>query len=207
MSFPSEEAVITRVLGENRVVKLNVGGSLFTTSLTTLQRFPNTKLGAMFSNIDALVLDGDGYHFIDRDGTHFRYILNFLRAPKRFEVGLTPLELRELKCECDYYGLLSLMFPYCPLSFPQLKNVDHKLVDVVQSMDGVFYMNNGSVQLCRECGAANHKMVNAQGQITGTSYVANFRAVVEEKGGDIRPAQPKLIGPCGACKRVFSEYE
>lgn len=50
----------------------------------------------------------DGSYFIDRDGTHFRFILNFLRDP--YDAGL-PLDWetrRELVREARYYGLKEL---------------------------------------------------------------------------------------------------
>ncbi|RUO95923.1 BTB/POZ protein [Jimgerdemannia flammicorona] len=60
-------------------IKLNVGGNLFETSLTTLKRDPQSMLAAMFSGRHPLTADADGSYFIDRDGTHFRLILNYLR--------------------------------------------------------------------------------------------------------------------------------
>jgi len=36
-------------------------------------------LSAMFSGRHNVTKDEDGRYFIDRDGTHFRYILNYLR--------------------------------------------------------------------------------------------------------------------------------
>ena len=36
-------------------------------------------LAAMFSGRHNANKGGDGRYFIDRDGTHFRYILNYLR--------------------------------------------------------------------------------------------------------------------------------
>ena len=52
-------------------IKLDIGGHSFTTTLTTLTRFPDTMLGAMFSGRHALAKNEAGAHFIDRDGTHF----------------------------------------------------------------------------------------------------------------------------------------
>ena len=94
-----------------RVVKLSVGGARFQTTLGTLRRFPGTFLEAMFSGRFPRVTDDEGWHFIDRDGTHFRHILNFLREPSHFECEASPGELRELRRECRYYGLDELMFP------------------------------------------------------------------------------------------------
>lgn len=58
-------------------VTLNVGGQVFDTSLTTLLRDPHSSV----ANIVQHDLQDTGCRssFIDRDGTHFRHILNFLR--------------------------------------------------------------------------------------------------------------------------------
>ena len=58
-------------------VKLCVGGQMFMTSTLTLTKEPDSMLSAMFSGRHALRHDDDGIYFIDRDATHFRYILNY----------------------------------------------------------------------------------------------------------------------------------
>lgn len=60
-------------------VRLNVGGHTFTTSGATLTQDADSMLTAMFSGRYELKQQSDGNYFIDRDGTHFRLILNFLR--------------------------------------------------------------------------------------------------------------------------------
>ena len=60
-------------------VKLNVGGQHFVTSVQTLRKDPNSILAAMFSGKFDTKPSEDGSFFIDRDGTHFRFILNYLR--------------------------------------------------------------------------------------------------------------------------------
>jgi hypothetical protein len=60
-------------------VRLDVGGHVFTTSLLTLTKDPSSMLSAMFSGRHSITREADGSFFIDRDGTYFRYILNFLR--------------------------------------------------------------------------------------------------------------------------------
>ena len=76
----------------SEVVVLNVGGQLYKTSLTTLRKDSNSLLATMFSEQHQLEKQGDGSYFIDRDGTHLRHVLNYLRngeLPKRVieEIG------------------------------------------------------------------------------------------------------------------------
>lgn len=53
-----------------------------------------------------MTLDKDGIPFIDRDGTHFRVILNYLRSGK-FVPGDIP-SLHEIQIEADYYQIKEL---------------------------------------------------------------------------------------------------
>ncbi|KAJ1428873.1 BTB/POZ protein [Ochromonadaceae sp. CCMP2298] len=106
-------------------MKLDVGGVRFRTSLTTLCRFPETMIGCMFSGRHAMPLGKDEHFFIDRDGTHFRHILNFLRAPEGYKVEVGGADLRELQRECEYYGIDQLMFPTTEKSLPYRKLCTH----------------------------------------------------------------------------------
>ncbi|XP_070574005.1 BTB/POZ domain-containing protein KCTD1-like [Ptychodera flava] len=89
------------------MVRLDVGGKMYTTSLTTLTRYPDSMLGAMFSGRVPVQTDDNGTYLIDRDGELFRYVLNFLRTsqlclPEEFmDYGL-------LICEADFYQLDAL---------------------------------------------------------------------------------------------------
>lgn len=62
-------------------VTVNVGGIVYTTSMQSLVRFPNSLLGRMFTqdNRHNLQRDGDNRIFIDANGRMFRHILDFLR--------------------------------------------------------------------------------------------------------------------------------
>ena len=44
----------------------------------TLRRTPGSMFEAMFSGRHTLTATEEGTYFIDRDATHFRYILNYL---------------------------------------------------------------------------------------------------------------------------------
>ncbi|KAJ1401879.1 hypothetical protein B484DRAFT_405582 [Ochromonadaceae sp. CCMP2298] len=100
------------------LVNLNVGYVRVTRTLTTLNRFPDSMIGCVFSGRHALPKSKDGYFFIDRDGTHFRHILNFLRLSKSYKVEVGGADVRELRRECEYYGIDQLMSPGTEKSLP-----------------------------------------------------------------------------------------
>ncbi|XP_023866786.1 BTB/POZ domain-containing protein KCTD7-like [Salvelinus namaycush] len=87
------------------VISLNVGGTFFTTRLSTLRRYEDTMLAAMFSGRHHIPRDAEGRFFIDRDGAYFRDILNFLREgelPQRDHV-------RAVHREALYYAIGPLL--------------------------------------------------------------------------------------------------
>ena len=91
-------------------VHLNIGGHRFTTSLQTLRRDPDSMLATMFSGRHKLIQEPDGSYFVDRDGTHFRHILNYLRDGFRAEMlPQDELSLREIVNEAQYYQLNGLV--------------------------------------------------------------------------------------------------
>ncbi|KAI3875505.1 hypothetical protein MKW98_024477 [Papaver atlanticum] len=91
------------------LVRLNIGGKKFSTTIDTLtQREPDSMLAAMFSGRHTLSQDSEkGPVFVDRDGKHFRHILNWLRD------GVIPVlkdsVYLELLREAEYYQLLGLV--------------------------------------------------------------------------------------------------
>lgn len=86
------------------VVQLNVGGQVYTTTLATLRKFPNSKLAEMFSVPLKLVKDAEGRCFIDRDGTHFKAILEYLRSEE-----VPTKNLLEVHKEAVYYDIKALV--------------------------------------------------------------------------------------------------
>nr|GFA17120.1 FH protein interacting protein FIP2 isoform X1 [Tanacetum cinerariifolium] len=90
------------------IVRLNIGGKKFCTTVDTLtQREPDSLLAAMFSGCHPVCKDSEGSVFLDRDGKLFQYILNWLRN------GVVP-NLSDLKCSelllvAEYYELLGLV--------------------------------------------------------------------------------------------------
>ena len=89
------------------VISLNVGGTIFVTSVATLTKYPNSMLAAMFdpkSERPPARKDNQGNFFIDSDPEPFKVILRFLR---RGNLGkdLGSCTLEQLEWEADYFGL------------------------------------------------------------------------------------------------------
>eukprot|EP00128_Syssomonas_multiformis_P001941 Colp12_sorted_trinity150504_noHs@9621 len=95
--------------GERVVV--DVGGQRFTTTQGTLTAVPDSLLEVWFSRRDELKAEADDSYFIDRDGTHFNYILNYLRtlSVEQTELPDNPKARRELCKEAEFYKLTDLM--------------------------------------------------------------------------------------------------
>jgi len=90
-------------------VHIDVGGSIYTSSLETLTRFPESKLARMFNGSVPIVLDTLKQHyFIDRDGEMFRYVLNYLRT-QRLVVPSEFTEFEQLYEEARYYELAGML--------------------------------------------------------------------------------------------------
>ena len=75
----------------------------------TLFPMPGSMLHAMFSGRFDTKPSEDGSYFIDRDGIHFRHILNYLRS-RQLTVPDDKILRRELLAEAEFYqveGIIS----------------------------------------------------------------------------------------------------
>ncbi|XP_050923289.1 BTB/POZ domain-containing protein KCTD14 isoform X1 [Lates calcarifer] len=86
------------------VVQLNVGGHLFSTSLNTLRKHPDSRLAELFGGHPKLRPDAQGRYFIDRDGSHFGAVLGFLRSEQ-----LPTENIQEVHREAVYYNIKPLI--------------------------------------------------------------------------------------------------
>lgn len=92
----------------SKTLKLNIGGQLFTTSLETMKKDPGSMFHAMFSERFDTKPAEDGSYFIDRDGTHFRYILNYLRTAQ-LVVPDGKTVRKELLNEAEFYQVQGII--------------------------------------------------------------------------------------------------
>uniref|UniRef100_A0A674NNL9 Potassium channel tetramerization domain containing 1 n=1 Tax=Takifugu rubripes TaxID=31033 RepID=A0A674NNL9_TAKRU len=87
----------------NAPVHIDVGGQMYTSSLGTLTKYPESRISRLFDGTEPIVLDRLKQHyFIDRDGHMFRYILNFLRTSEEFSL---------LYEEARFFQLTPLLVP------------------------------------------------------------------------------------------------
>jgi len=137
-----------------QVIDLNIRGiryttSRYTTSRSTLTKYPESMLGAMFSgrhDLEAMKC-GDGSFFIDRDGARFKFILDYLwdgeaiihSFPKSVDVLLA------LLFDAKYYQLDGLVTTVCSL----LRDID-----IVSQDDIAIHFKAGSGNY-KPDGAAN----------------------------------------------------
>lgn len=100
----SEEMRKKLVNTNSQRIILNVGGGIFETTRQTLTKQPNSMLYSMFCgrNEDIVKPDEKGHYFIDRDPTHFKTILNYLRT-NQFIFPKSETERAQLELELDFY--------------------------------------------------------------------------------------------------------
>jgi len=92
-------------------IEINVGGKIFATTLQTISR-EMSLLSALVNINNGAKYDSKGRVFVDRDPTHFRWILNFLRDGYLITTPQQPHERLELLQEARYYqlpGLIALL--------------------------------------------------------------------------------------------------
>lgn len=85
------------------VIKLNVGGQIFTTQRPILNILPYFR--TIFSDRNKIIFDRDGIIFIDRDPKLFSYILNYLRNNNIEQLKKYYLKRVDLQQEFIFYGL------------------------------------------------------------------------------------------------------
>merc|ERR1712150_13778 len=104
-----EETRIVNLAMLGQRIDLNVGGSRFSTTRQTLTSCGGSILEGMFSGRHTIVTQEDGSYFIDRDGQHFSYILNFLRDRNPKSLPKDVAVRQQLRVECGFYGLPPLL--------------------------------------------------------------------------------------------------
>lgn len=101
----TREDEIADTFGKVEIVKLNVGGTLFSTTMNTLKKYPNSVFGVLVSGRFNIVKDEHDAIFIDRDPIAFCHILNYMRGVDVIESYMSDREKFFWRLDCEYYGL------------------------------------------------------------------------------------------------------
>ena len=106
-------------------VHLNVGGRYFHTYRSTLRESPSLLAALVNHAPDAMEI------FVDRDPTHFRHVLNWLRGVRWLPDDRAVLG--ELMWESDYYSIGGLQEAiHCALASAQ-PSVQHSLGSIARN--------------------------------------------------------------------------
>jgi len=96
-----QERVTQHAAMAGQKIKLDIGGSIFSTTRTLLMSFENSFFTSMLS----WPIGADGTYFVDRSATNFETMLRFMRTGYLDVVGKTPEQLSGLREEFDFYQI------------------------------------------------------------------------------------------------------
>jgi WD40 repeat protein len=130
--------ISTIVLNNNEKIKLNIGGTIFETTLQTITSDKESFFTGMFSEEFGHKCDEKGEYFIDRNPLQFSTILDHLRGVDVTNriTRLSRDEFEQLEAEIDFYNIQS-MFEH----FPRLYNINQETPNsnfnaIITSKDG-----------------------------------------------------------------------
>lgn len=145
-------------------LKLNVGGKLFITTISTLQKEPNSMLARMFSQDNSLInpsdIDENGAYLIDRSSQYFEPIINYLRHGRL--IYDTNLNIEGILEEARFFGIESLTSQLeSQLDITQNVSIDHIPLtrrDVIKALIQTSYISEIRFQGVNLAGADLRKL-------------------------------------------------
>ncbi|XP_060689920.1 potassium channel regulatory protein-like [Hemiscyllium ocellatum] len=176
---------------EQQPLKLNVGGMIFETLPDTLAKVPSSKLSRILIGSEPTIQQtGAREYFIDRDGSLFGYILDFLRTSEL----LLPSDFYDydlLQKEFEFYELDPVS---CTLETLQRKNKSEILE--------IRYIRKGSGAFFRVFGSSVETIYDLSSQITTHVEKTSFKPWVSVEKKNPTFAQKlsfhDLVFQCGS---------
>lgn len=106
-----QELTSTKKFPSSKWIKLNVGGKIYTTTLSTIvNKEPDSMLARMFSQDGAMCpsdIDEHGAYLIDRSPQYFEPIINYLRHGRL--IYDTNCNIEGILEEAKFFGVYSLI--------------------------------------------------------------------------------------------------
>ncbi|ERN09719.1 BTB/POZ domain-containing protein At3g09030 [Amborella trichopoda] len=171
---PFETLISEQPANNNRPLKLNVGGQLFETTPSTLQRGgPDSLLFSLSTILTSPI-------FIDRDPQIFSLLLSLLRTGRLPSLSLQ-FSKEELLEEAQYYGIEALLKK--AMAPPPLQGFDMSRVAVIWPENSGFQTKKGSFRAVFATSGDGSLWVAHDGQITGydsmLSHSGTFRTHID----------------------------
>lgn len=91
-------------IDRNALVLLNVGGIFYNVPFSSLLNLPDFVLSKIFRG-RFLSQSADGSTFVDRDGTMFKYVIDFLQKKPIPLSDMLPRDVKQLRREFEHFGL------------------------------------------------------------------------------------------------------
>jgi hypothetical protein len=103
LKFKNIDDQINELLNSNnQLIKLNIGGKIFCTKISTLIKIKDTLF---YNLLSKQTNEFPKELFFDRSYTFFPVILDYLRTGKFSINNFSTFDLEDLRLECDYYGI------------------------------------------------------------------------------------------------------
>ncbi|CAL2033872.1 unnamed protein product [Caenorhabditis brenneri] len=94
-------------MSSGNIVKLNIGGTVFQTTKSTLMKFDGFFQTMLKTGVPRLGKDETGAIFIDRSPKHFELILNYMRDGS-VNIPDSKPDIQEIQVEAQFYSLHTL---------------------------------------------------------------------------------------------------
>ena len=163
----------------NQIINVNVGGCLYTTTLHTLLQ-KDSRLARMFDGSEPCPKDSQGNYFIDRDGTIFRYVLNFLRT-SRLNLPDGFQDFGQLAEEAEFYGLPTLLQAAEERRRESTPKTKPSILRMIRSDDNEVVRLTGGAETLEEV----LPNVSSPRRLSGMSTASFSDGRVEIEGGEI----------------------
>lgn len=170
---------------DSTIIELNVGGIYYSTTLKTLTSEENSSLNSLIESNQQTLRDSKDRLFIDRDGTLFRFILDYLRT-KTLTLPENFTERQRLKIEADYFRLPNLS----------------KLLDDSASMSNLS-LNRSFAQLSNTSPTLQIKNIsNRKPGSTGGCIIVGYRGTFANGRDGLADVKFRKISRILVCGRV-----